>query len=134
MKKTAKALVDESMARVTTYTAAQARELHGQPGVQFVDVRDLLELEREGAIPGAFHVPRGMLEFWADPQSPDHKPELSADKEYVLFCASGWHSAQATQTLMDMGRVHVAHLDGGFEAWKNAGGPVGDNTARHPDD
>lgn len=124
MKRTAKALVDETMARVTTCTAAQARELHGQPGVQFVDVRDVRELEREGVIPGAFHVPRGLLEFWADPQSPDHKPELGADKQYVLFCASGWHSAQATQTLMDLGLLHVAHLDGGFDAWKKAGGSV----------
>lgn len=126
MKRTAKALVDETMARVTTYTAAQARELHGQPGVQFVDVRDVRELEREGVIPGAFHVPRGLLEFWADPQSPDHKPELGADKEYVLFCGSGWHSAQATQTLTEMGVAHVAHIGGGFEAWKKAGGPVTD--------
>lgn len=125
MKRTAKALVDETMARVTTYTPEQAREMHGQPGVQFVDVRDVRELEHEGVIPGAFHVPRGMLEFWADPQSPDRKPELDGAKEYVLFCASGWHSAQATQTLMDMGVAHVAHIGGGFDAWKRAGGPVG---------
>ena len=124
MKKTAKALVDEAMARVTTYTADQARALHGQPGVQFVDVRDVRELEHEGAVPGAFHAPRGMLEFWADPESPYHRPELTQDKEYVLFCALGWRSALATQTLMDMGMARVAHIDGGFEAWKQAGGPV----------
>jgi rhodanese-related sulfurtransferase len=130
MKRTAKALVDEAMARVTTYTVEQAREMHGQPGVQFVDVRDVRELEREGVIPGAFHVPRGMLEFWADPQSPYHKPELGNDKQYVLFCAAGWRSALATQTLMDMGMAQVAHIDGGFEAWKKAGGPVTDKPAR----
>lgn len=124
MKKTAKALVDEAMGRVTTYTVEQARALHGQPGVQFVDVRDVRELEREGAIPGAFHAPRGMLEFWADPESPYHKPELAQDREYVLFCAAGWRSALATQTLMDMGMAHVAHIEGGFDAWKKAGAPV----------
>jgi rhodanese-related sulfurtransferase len=124
MKKTAKALVDEAMGRVTTYTVEQAKLMHGQPGVQFVDVRDVRELEHEGAIPGAFHVPRGMLEFWADPESPDHRPELAQDKEYVLFCALGWRSALATQSLMDMGIAHVAHIDGGFDAWKKAGGAV----------
>lgn len=124
MKKTAAALVDEAMARVTTYTVEQARALHTQPGVQFVDVRDVRELEREGVIPGAFHVPRGMLEFWVDPESPYHKPELAQDKEYVLFCAAGWRSALATQTLMDMGLSRVAHIEGGFDAWKKAGAPV----------
>jgi rhodanese-related sulfurtransferase len=126
MKKTAKALVEETMARVTTYTAEQARALHGQPGVQFVDVRDVRELEREGAIPGAFHAPRGLLEFWGDPESPFHRPEpvQENDTQFILFCAAGWHSALATQTLMDKGVAHVAHLEGGFEAWRQAGGPV----------
>jgi rhodanese-related sulfurtransferase len=132
MKKTAKSLVDEAMARVTTYTVEQARAMHGQPGVQFVDVRDVREVEREGQIPGAFHAPRGMLEFWADPESPYHKPELSQenDTRFILFCALGWRSALATQTLMDMGVAHVAHIDGGFDAWKKAGGPVQDKPRR----
>jgi rhodanese-related sulfurtransferase len=126
MKKTAKALVDEAMARVTTYTPEQARALHGQPGVQFVDLREVHELEHEGVIPGAFHVPRGMLEFWADPDSPYHVPELvlENDTQFVLFSDVGWRSALATQTLMDKGVAHVAHIDGGFDAWKRAGGPV----------
>lgn len=124
MKKTAKSLVDEAMGRVTTYTVEQAKTMHGQPGVQFVDVRDVRELEHEGAIPGAFHAPRGMLEFWADPESPYHRPEFAQDKEYVLFCALGWRSALATQTLMDMGMAHVAHIEGGFDAWQKSGGPV----------
>ena len=126
MKKTAKSLVDEAMVQVTTYTAEQARALHGHPGVQFVDVRDVRELEREGAIPGAFHAPRGMLEFWADPESPYHKPVFGEDKQYVLFCAAGWRSALATQTLMDMGMAHVAHIEGGFDAWKKSGAPTQD--------
>ena len=124
MKKTAKALVDEAMELVTTYTPEQARALHGDPGVQFVDVRDVRELEREGGIPGAIHAPRGMLEFWVDPESPYHREEFAHDKEFVLFCAMGWRSALATRTLMDMGLARVAHIGGGFSAWKDAGGPV----------
>ncbi len=124
MKKTAKSLVDEAMVQVTTYTPEQARALHGHPGVQFVDVRDVRELEREGVIPGAIHAPRGMLEFWVDPDSPYHRDVFAQDKEYVLFCALGWRSALATKTLMDMGLERVAHVAGGFTAWKEAGGPV----------
>jgi rhodanese-related sulfurtransferase len=124
MKKTAKSLVDEAMAQVTTYTIEQARALHGHPGVQFVDVRDIRELEHEGVIPGALHAPRGMLEFWIDPDSPYHRDVFAQDKEYVLFCALGWRSALATKTLMDMGLERVAHVEGGFTAWKDAGGPV----------
>ena len=130
MKKTAKALVDEAMAQVTTYTVEQARALHGHAGVQFVDVRDVRELEREGVIPGALHAPRGMLEFWVDPESPYHRDVFAQDKEYVLFCAAGWRSALATKTLMDMGLERVAHVEGGFTAWKEAGAPVTDKAAK----
>jgi len=130
MKKTAKSLVEEAMAQVTTYTVEQARELHGHPGVQFVDIRDVRELEREGVIPGAVHAPRGMLEFWVDPSSPYHRDVFAQDKEYVLFCAAGWRSALATKTLMDMGLERVAHVDGGFTAWKQAGGPTEDKATR----
>jgi rhodanese-related sulfurtransferase len=124
MKKTSKAMVEEAMAQVTTYTVDQARALHGHPGVQFVDIRDVRELEREGGVPGAVHAPRGMLEFWVDPDSPYHRDVFAQDKEYVLFCAAGWRSALATKTLMDMGMERVAHLEGGFTAWKDSGGPV----------
>jgi len=124
MKKTAKNLVDEAMVQVTTYTVEQARALHGHPGVQFVDLRDVRELEREGVIPGAVHAPRGMLEFWVDPESPYHRDVFAQDKEYVLFCAAGWRSALATKTLMDMGMERVAHVEGGFTAWKEAGAPT----------
>ena len=130
MKKTSKSLVEEAMAQVTTYTVEQARALHAHPGVQFVDIRDVRELEREGVIPGAVHAPRGMLEFWVDPDSPYHRDVFAQDKEYVLFCAAGWRSALATKTLMDMGMERVAHVDGGFEAWKQSGAPVGAKAAR----
>ena len=130
MKKTAKSLVDEAMVQVTTYTVEQARALHGHPGVQFVDIRDVRELEREGVIPGALHAPRGMLEFWVDPESPYHREAFAQDKEYVLFCAAGWRSALSTKTLQDMGLPRVAHIDGGFGAWKAAGAPVSDKAAK----
>jgi len=132
MKKTSKALVEEAMELVTTYTVEQAKSLHGKPGVQFVDVRDVRELEREGAIPGAIHAPRGMLEFWVDPESPYHREDFAHDKEYVLFCAAGWRSALATRTLMDMGMARVSHIGGGFTAWKEAGGPVEERKPRVP--
>jgi rhodanese-related sulfurtransferase len=124
MKKTAASLVEEAMAQVTTYTVEQARALHGHPGVVFVDIRDVRELEREGVIPGSVHAPRGMLEFWVDPASPYHRDVFAQDKEYVLFCAAGWRSALATKTLMDMGMERVAHVDGGFGAWKQSGAPT----------
>lgn len=130
MKKTAMDLVDEAMQRITTYSVEQARALHGDPGVQFVDVRDVRELEREGVIPGALHAPRGMLEFWVDPSSPYHRPEFAQDKEFVLFCAAGWRSALATRTLAEMGLPRVAHIDGGFQAWKASGGPVAEKPTR----
>ena len=130
MKRTAKSLVDEAMVQVTTYTPEQARALHGHPGVQFVDVRDIRELEREGVIPGAVHAPRGMLEFWVDPESPYHKSVFAGDKQLVLFCAAGWRSALATKTLQDMGLEQVAHIGGGFGAWKAAGAPVADKARK----
>jgi len=120
-------MVDEAMAAITTYSVDDARDLHGRDDVVFVDLRDPRELEREGVIPGAFHAPRGMLEFWVDPESPYHKPVFSEPgKRYVLFCAGGWRSALSTQTLQQMGLEEVGHIEGGFGAWKAAGAPVAD--------
>jgi rhodanese-related sulfurtransferase len=134
MKKTVKSMVDEASAAITTYSIDQARELHGRDDVQFIDLRDVRELEREGMIPGAFHAPRGMIEFWVDPESPYHKPVFAADKQFVLFCAAGWRSALAAKTLQDMGLAKVAHIGGGFTAWKEAGLPVADKPAKKADD
>ena len=94
MKKTVKSMVDEATAAITTYSIEEARGLHGREDVQFIDIRDIRERERDGVIPGAFHAPRGMLEFWVDPHSPYHKPVFAQDKQLVLFCAAGWRSAQ----------------------------------------
>jgi rhodanese-related sulfurtransferase len=124
LKKTAQQLVDEAMASVRTLSVEEARALHGRDDVQFVDVRDVRELEREGVVPGAVHAPRGMLEFWVDPESPYHKPVFASGKQLVLFCAAGWRSALATKTLQEMGLPDVAHIEGGFTAWKKSGAPV----------
>ena len=125
MRKTVQSMIDDALAVITTYSIDQARSLHGRDDVQFIDLRDVRELEREGMIPGAFHAPRGLLEFWVDPESPYHKPVFNQPgKRYVLFCAAGWRSALSAPTLQDMGLPEVGHMDGGFSAWKQAGGPV----------
>lgn len=119
-----KALLDEANAVVTAIPVEEAIELHGDDGIVFVDLRDVRELRREGKIPGAFSCPRGMLEFWIDPESPYHKPVFDQDKRYVFYCASAWRSALSAKTAMEMGLAPVAHVAGGFKAWKEAGGPV----------
>jgi rhodanese-related sulfurtransferase len=120
-----RALVDEAMAQVRTYSVAQVRERLGTPGVQLVDIRDVRELQAEGTVPGSIHAPRGMLEFWVDPASPYFKPVFGDEgKEYILFCGAGWRSALATKTLQDMGMRNVAHIDGGFTDWKKQGAPT----------
>jgi rhodanese-related sulfurtransferase len=119
-----KQLLAEANAVVETISVQQALELANDPSVQFVDVREQVELAAGGTIPGAVHAPRGLLEFIADPESPSHKKPLSSGKKLVLFCASGGRSALASKTLTDMGIGKVSHVAGGFNAWKAAGGPV----------
>ena len=120
-----RALVDEAMAQVTTYSVDQVRRRLDDPALQLVDIRDARELEREGTLPGAINAPRGMLEFWVDPDSPYYKPVLGdEDKQYVLFCGAGWRSALAAKALQDMGMTNVAHIDGGFTEWAKQGAPV----------
>lgn len=119
-----KDMVAAANAEITTVPVDQAKTLLGSDGVVFVDLRDVRELEREGKIPGAFHCPRGMLEFWVDPDSPYHKPVFAEGKRYLFYCASAWRSALSTKTVQDMGLENVAHLEGGFNAWRKAGGDV----------
>ena len=117
LKKGYKQLVDEAMEGIETITAEEALKLHGSDDVTFVDIRDIRELERSGTVPGAVHAPRGMLEFWVDPESPYHKPELAQAQALILYCNKGWRSALAAATLQDMGLGDVAHMDGGFDRW-----------------
>lgn len=124
MKITVKQLVQQAFKEIETISVEQAIKLYESQDVLIVDIRDIRELEREGRIPDSFHAPRGMLEFWADPESPYHHEQLASDKKLVLHCAKGWRSALGTKTLQDMGMENVCHFDGGFEAWKEKGGPV----------
>ena len=118
-----KALLAEADAAVKTLSVEEAQALVGRDDIVFVDLRDPRELEREGRMPGAFHCPRGMLEFWIDPESPYAKPVFQEDKQFVFFCAGGWRSALAAKAAQDMGLKPVAHVEGGFGAWKKAGAP-----------
>lgn len=119
-----KQLVDEANQHIQTIPTEEAIKKHGDANVVFVDIRDPRELERDGMIPGAFHAPRGMLEFWVDPASPYFKDVFGSGKQFVFYCASAWRSALATKAVQDMGLAPVAHVQGGFTAWKKAGGPV----------
>ncbi len=119
-----KQLVADAMERIETLDPAAASVLLESGEAMVVDLRDIRELGREGRIVGSVHAPRGMLEFWVDPDSPYHKPILATEKKLVLHCASGWRSALAAQTLLDMGLGNVAHIGGGFKAWREAGLPT----------
>lgn len=124
LKKSSKTLVEEANAEIRTVSIDDARQMFDRPDVLFVDIRDVRELQRTGTIPGAFHAPRCMMEFWVDPESPYYKPELGEAENLILFCQSSWRSALTTKTLQDMGVEDIAHLEGGFGAWVKAEAPV----------
>ena len=118
-----KALVAEAESQIETMSIEGAKAAVAD-GALLVDLRDVRELRREGKIPGAVHAPRGMLEFWIDPDSPYHREVLSSASRLILYCNLGWRSALAAKSLQEMGITTVAHLDGGFDGWKAAGEPV----------
>ena len=122
--KSSRAMVEEALALIETIPVEQAAALSGSPDAVLVDIRDPREIAREGTIPGAFKAPRGMLEFWIDPESPYHKEVFASGKRFVFFCASGWRSALATRMAQEMGLRPVGHIGGGFTAWKGAGLPI----------
>jgi rhodanese-related sulfurtransferase len=124
MNKGYKALVAEASAAVKTYSVQDVQSFVGKDGVVFIDLREEAELTRDGIIPGAVHVPRGMLEFVIDPDSPYHNKVFSSGKEFIFYCAAGSRSALATQVAQVMGLDTVAHIGGGMKAWKEAGAPV----------
>lgn len=119
-----KAMVDEANAEIETLSAAQAIKAAQSGDVVIVDIRDPREIEREGRIPGAFSCTRGMLEFWVDPASGYAKSIFQEDKKFIFHCAGGLRSALAAKTAQDMGLKPVAHIAGGFAAWRDAGGPT----------
>ena len=120
--KSSQELVKEATKSIETLDSGQVKELINKDEISLIDVRDIRELWKEGTIENAKHIPRGMLEFWLDPDSTYYKSNKIQDmKKMVLFCAAGFRSALATKSLVDMGFKNVAHVDGGFEALKNAG-------------
>ncbi len=127
-----KALVDEANAQIETMSADDAITAAQGNDVVIVDIRDPREIERDGRIPGAFACTRGMLEFWIDPESPYAKPAFQQDKKFIFHCAGGLRSALAAKTAQDMGLKPVAHIAGGYAAWRDAGGPTETVPQRQP--
>ena len=131
IKKGVKVLVSEAEAQITSITAEKAIECHGKENFVFIDIRDIRELERDGMVPNAFHAPRGLLEFWVDPDSPYFKEIFSSDeKTYIFYCASAWRSALATKAMEDMGMTNVMHFSEGLRGWKEAGGPIAEKNRK----
>ncbi|AWN22142.1 sulfurtransferase [Deinococcus irradiatisoli] len=122
--KTAAQMVLEAKQRVENLTVEQVAAELERGDTLLLDVREPGEQDQTGKIPGSIATPRGMLEFWADPSSPYHRSELQPDRRIIIHCASGGRSALAADTLQQMGYTNVAHLEGGIQAWKNAGQPV----------
>jgi len=120
-----KQLIEEAEALVKTYTVEEVQRLVGHDNVTIVDIRDVRELQKLGKVPGAVHAPRGMLEFWVDPDSPYHRDLFAhEDTEYILYCGSGWRSALAAKAMHEMGLTNFAHMGGGFSGWTEANGDV----------
>ena len=119
-----KVLIAEANKTTETVSIEKAQDLYKNEDYIFVDLRDIRELKREGKIPGAFSCPRGMLEFWIDPDSPYHKDIFNQNKTYVFYCASAWRYALSAKTSIELRLNPVVHLEGGFSAWKKAGQPI----------
>ncbi|CUJ81973.1 molybdopterin biosynthesis protein MoeB [Shimia thalassica] len=119
-----KTLVAEAKEQIETLPQTEVETLLASGEIVLIDIRDIRELKRDGRIPGAIHAPRGMLEFWIDPESPYHKPDFATDKKLVLFCASAWRSALAVKNLQDIGVENIAEMADGFSAWKSRGAAV----------
>jgi rhodanese-related sulfurtransferase len=132
MKKGFRQMVDEAKSRIKTLSLEETKARLGKDDVVFVDLRDIRELEREGMIPGAFHCPRGMLEFWIDPDSPYHKDVFASGKSFIFYCNGAWRSALATDVAQQMGLEPVYEMAGGFAEWKKAGFPVVERPSKKP--
>jgi len=120
--KSSQTLVDEAQKNIENLSPSEVKSLHEKKEITLIDVRDIRELWKEGTIENSMHIPRGMLEFWLDPESSYYKThKIKNIKKMVLFCALGWRSALATKSLVDMGFKNVAHVRGGFDALKKCG-------------
>ena len=125
LKKGIKRLLEEAGEKTSGIKPEAAQARLGSPNTVFVDIRDIRELKRDGMIPGAFHAPRGMLEFWVDPESPYYKPVFTEGNTFILYCAGDWRATLAAGTLAEMGLPNVYHLEGGLNDWKKEGRPWG---------
>ena len=123
LKKTVKNMVAEAKSKINEIDAKEAIKLFNDENVIFIDIRDIRERQKLGYIPGSFHAPRGMLEFWIDPESPYFKDIFNTNKKYIFHCAAGWRSALAVSTLKDMG-FEASHITDGFAGWVDEKGPV----------
>ena len=123
LKKTVKSMVAEAKSKINEIDAKEAIKLFKDENVIFIDIRDIRERQKLGFIPGSFHAPRGMLEFWIDPESPYFKDIFNTNKKYIFHCAAGWRSALAVSTLNDMG-FEASHITDGFSGWVNEKGPI----------
>lgn len=121
LKTSSAQLVEQAKTRIKEISAVSAVNLLDHEDIVFVDIRDIRERQREGYIPGSIHAPRGMIEFWVDPDSPYFKAVFGQDKRFIFHCASGWRSALTVATLQDMG-FHAEHIEDGFKGWIKAGG------------
>ena len=120
--KSSKSLVEEALKKIQTLNPNEVKELLEKKEIILIDVRDIRELWKEGTIENSKHIPRGMLEFWLDPESTYYQAnKIENVKKMVLFCALGWRSALATKSLVEMGFKNVAHVNGGFDALKKSG-------------
>ena len=127
-----KQLCAEAEQEIETLSVEQVMEVRENTDVQLVDIRDVRELWRDGTIPGAMHAPRGMLEFWVDPESPYHREDFASGKKFIFYCAGGMRSALAAQSVHRMGLGPVAHMAGGYGAWVKAGGETEEKEAKPP--
>jgi|TARA_B110001454_G_C12433000_1_gene314396 rhodanese-related sulfurtransferase len=122
--KSIKGLISEAENQIATLTVKEVLAIKGNTEVQLIDLRDIRELWKEGTIPQSIHVPRGMLEFWVAPDSDYHKDIFASGKKFIFFCALGHRSALATLAIQNMGLSPVAHIKGGYTAWKKSGAPT----------
>tara|TARA_B100000676_G_C17480613_1_gene533216 strand:+ start:163 stop:573 length:411 start_codon:yes stop_codon:yes gene_type:complete len=127
-----KELCAEAEQEIETLSVDDVKAVRGDDNIQLVDIRDVRELWRDGTIPGAIHAPRGMLEFWVDPNSPYHREDFATGKKFIFYCAGGMRSALAAQSVHRMGLAPVAHMAGGFGAWVKAGGETEEKEAKLP--
>lgn len=130
VKKGVAQLVSEAQVHINTLTTEEVDAKRGQPGVLLIDLRDIRELKREGRIPNTLHIPRGMLEFWIDPDSPYYKSDFDDAEEIIVFCNKGWRSALAAYSLFNMGVEGVSHMEGGMTQWQADGLAVEESPAK----